>query len=65
MIIQESGIKYNHNYIYSILSRWSFKQKILSRKVHVNTASKEEKTDFKKGSVRYLWASDTKRKDLL
>ncbi len=48
MIIQESGIKYNHNYIYYIPRRWSFKQKVLPRKVHVNTASSEEKEDFKK-----------------
>ncbi len=58
-IIQESGIKYNHNYIYYILRRWGFKQKV-PRKVHVNTASKEEKEEFKKRSVRYLWISDTK-----
>ncbi len=62
MIIKQSGIKYNHNYIYCILSRWGFKQKVLPRKVHVNTASSEEKSDFKKRSVRYLWMSHTKRK---
>ncbi len=64
MIIQESGIKYNHNYIYSILRRWGFKQKV-PRKVHLNTASKEEKEDFKKRSAKYLWVSNTKRKGLL
>jgi len=53
MIIKESGIKYHHNYIYCILCRWGFKQKV-PRKVHVNTASAEEKEDFKKRSVRYL-----------
>ncbi len=63
MIIKESGIKYNHNYIYCILRRWGFKQKV-PRKVHVNTASKEEKEEFKKRSVRYLWISNTKRKVL-
>ncbi len=31
-----------------------FKQKV-PRKVHVNTASNEEKEDFKKRSSRYLW----------
>ncbi len=62
MIIQESGIKYNNNYIYCILRRWGFKQKVLPRKVHVNTTSKEEKEEFKKRSVRYLWMSNTKRK---
>ncbi len=64
MIIKESGIKYNHNYIYCILSRWGFKQKV-PRKVHVNTASSEEKEEFKKRSVRYLWVSNTKSKVLL
>ncbi len=54
MIIKESGVKYNHNYIYCIIFlRWGFKQKV-PRKVHVNTASKEEKEDFKKRSIRYL-----------
>jgi len=28
--------------------KWGFKQKI-PRKVHINTASREEKEDFKKG----------------
>ena len=48
MIIKESGIKYHHNYIYCILCRWGFKQKV-PRKVHVNTASAEEKEISKKG----------------
>jgi putative transposase len=63
MIIKESGIKYHHNYIYCILCRWGFKQKV-PRKVHVNTASAEEKEYFKKRSARYLWVQDTKRKTL-
>ena len=63
MIIQQSGIKYHHNYIYRILRRWGFKQKV-PRKVHVNTASAEEKNDFKKRPVRYSWVRDTKRKVL-
>ncbi len=64
MIIKESGIKYNHNYTYCILNRWGFKQKVLPRKVHVNTASSEEKEEFKKRQNRYLWVSNTKRKVL-
>ena len=48
MIIQESGVRYHHNHIYRILRRWGFKQKVPG-KVHVNTASTEEKSDFKKG----------------
>ncbi|MDN5868105.1 MAG: helix-turn-helix domain-containing protein [Candidatus Nitrosocosmicus sp.] len=47
LIIHESGgIKYNHNYIYCIVRKWGFKQKV-PMKAHVNTASKE-KEDFKK-----------------
>jgi putative transposase len=36
-----------------ILHKWGFKQKI-PRKVHINTASREEKEDFKKGPRKYL-----------
>lgn len=63
LIIQESGIRYHHNYIYCIVRRWGFKQKV-PRKVHVNTASEEEKEEFKKRPIKYLWVSDTKRKGL-
>jgi transposase len=61
MIIKEGGIKYHHNYIYCILCRWGFIQKVL-RKVHVNTASAEEKEDFKKRSARYLWVKIPKER---
>ena len=54
MIIEKSGIKYHHTHIYHILRKWGFKQKV-PRKVHVNTASKEEKDNFKKRQNRYLW----------
>jgi putative transposase len=63
IIIQESGVRYHHNYIYRILRKWGFKQKV-PKKVHVNTASIKEKNDFKKRPVRYLWVRDIKRKDL-
>jgi putative transposase len=59
LIIQESGVRYHHNHIYRIVRKWGFKQKV-PRKVHVNTASKEEKEDFKKRPVRYLWIRDVK-----
>ena len=59
LIIQESGVRYHHNHIYPIVRKWGFKQKV-PRKVHVNTASKEEKEDFKKRPVRYLWIRDVK-----
>src|SRR6478736_8770241 len=54
MIIKKSGIKYHYTHIYRILRKWGFKQKV-PRKVHVNTASKEEKYDFKKRQNKYLW----------
>jgi transposase len=54
LIIKKSGIKYHYIHIYRILRKWGFKQKV-PRKVHVNTASKEEKNDFKKRQNRYLW----------
>jgi putative transposase len=63
LIIHESGIRYHHNYIYYIVRKWGFKQKV-PRKVHVNTASAEEKEEFKKRPLKYLWVSDTKRKSL-
>jgi hypothetical protein len=40
---------------------WGFKQKV-PRKVHVNTASKEEKEDFKKEQDRYWILSNNSRK---
>jgi transposase len=58
MIIEKSGIKYHYTHIYRILRKWGFKQKV-PRKVHVNTASKEEKEAFKKRQNRYLWISKT------
>ncbi len=54
MIIEKSGIKYHYTHIYRILRKWGFKQKV-PRKVHVNTASMEEKEEFKKRQNRYLW----------
>ena len=63
LIIRESGIRvrYHHNYIYYIVRKWGFKQKV-PRKVHVNTASKEEKDEFKKRHARSLWMYNMKRK---
>jgi putative transposase len=53
LIIKKSGIKYHYTHIYRILRKWGFKQKV-PRKVHVNTASREEKEEFKKRQDRYL-----------
>ena len=61
LIIKKSGIKYHYTHIYRILRKWGFKQKV-PRKVHVNTASAEEKEAFKKRLPRYLWiAASTTR----
>ena len=54
IIKKSSGIKYHYTHIYRILRKWGFKQKV-PRKVHVNTASKEEKDNFKKRPNKYLW----------
>ena len=54
LIVKESGIKYHYTHIYRILRKWGFKQKV-PRKVHVNTASVEEKEAFKKRQNKYLW----------
>ena len=63
LIIKKSGIKYHYTHIYRILRKWGFKQKV-PRKVHVNTASPEEKEAFKKRQNRYLLAynNNIKRK---
>lgn len=60
LIVEKKRIKYHYTYIYIyiyiILRKWGFKQK-LPRKVHINTASREEKEIFKKRPNRYLWVS--------
>ena len=61
LIVKKSGIKYHYTHICRILRKWGFKQKV-PRKVHVNTATKEEKDDFKKRSPRYLWISSSNKK---
>lgn len=47
LIVNESGIHYHYTHVYRLLHKWGFKQKV-PRKVHVNTASIEEKEEFKK-----------------
>jgi len=61
LIIKKSSIKYHYTHIYRILRKWGFNQKV-PRKVHVNTASKEEKNDFKKRQNRYLWMYSSSKK---
>ena len=45
--IKKSGIKYHYTHIYPASFVNGFKQKV-PRKIHVNTASQEEKEAFKK-----------------
>jgi putative transposase len=63
LIVKKSGIKYHYTHIYRILRKWGFKQKV-PRKVHVNTASPEEKEVFKKRQNRYLWKCSSSKMDL-
>lgn len=62
IIVRESGVQYHQIYIYTLLRKWGFKQKV-PRRVHVNTASREEKERFKKEQERYWIISTTSRKD--
>ena len=48
LIVRKSGTRYHYTHIYRLMHKWGFKQKVPRRKVHVNTASKEEKENFKK-----------------
>ena len=52
MIVKEGNVRYHQIYIYSLLHSWGFKQKV-PRRVHINTASDEEKKQFKKEHRRY------------
>jgi putative transposase len=52
LIVRKTGIKYHYTHIYRLMHKWGFKQKV-PRKVHVRTASKEEKESFKKQPERY------------
>jgi putative transposase len=61
IIVRESGVQYHQIYIYTLLRKWGFKQKV-PRRVHVNTASREEKERFKKEQERY-WTISSSRKD--
>lgn len=61
LIVKKSGgIRYHYTHIYRLMHKWGFKQKV-PRKVNVNTASKEEKEDFKKEQERYWTISHSKK----
>ena len=49
MIVKEGTERYHQIYIYTLLHKWGFKQKV-PKKVHVNTASQKEKKQFKKST---------------
>jgi hypothetical protein len=55
---------YHYTHIYRLMHKWGFKQKV-PRKVHVNTASKEEKERFKKEPERYWIIISSSKKDSL
>jgi len=59
LIVRKSGTRYHYTHIYRLMHKWGFKQKV-PRKVHVNTASNEEKERFKKQPERYWILSTTK-----
>jgi len=61
LIARKSCIKYHYTHTCRILRKWGFKQKAPG-KVHVSTASKEEKDDFKKRLPGYLWTSSSSKK---
>ena len=64
LIVRKSGgIRYHYTHIYRLMHKWGFKQKV-PRKVHVNTASKEEKERFKKEQERFWTISNSRKKDL-
>ena len=53
MIAMEGGgVIYHYKHIYRLLHKWGLKLKV-PRKRHVNTASKEEKENFKKGQKTF------------
>lgn len=52
MIFRRGRVNYHYTHIYWILHQWGLKQKI-PQKIHVNTASREEKEFFKKIISKY------------
>lgn len=55
MIAEKGGVEYHFTHVYRLLHKWGLKQKV-PKKVHVNTASNEEKEDFKKRQGRF-WST--------
>ncbi len=56
IIHKKAGVRYHEVHVYRLLHKWGFKPKV-PQKRFVNTASKEEKEQFKKELKRSLLAS--------
>ena len=63
LITKVGGKHCHHIHTCRILRRWGFRQKV-PRKVHVNTATREEKDGFKKRPPRYLRVNSYKKNAL-
>lgn len=55
MITERGGVEYHFTHVYRLLHKWGLKQKV-PKKVHVGTASKEEKEDFLEKRGRF-WST--------
>ena len=47
LIAEKGKVKYHFTHVYRLMHRWGFKEKVPMRR-HINTASMDEKQDFKK-----------------
>ena len=47
LIAEKGKVKYHFTHVYRLMHKWGFKEKVPQRR-HINTASIEEKQDFKK-----------------
>lgn len=52
IIYKKTGVRYHEVHIYRLLHKWGFSPKV-PQKRFVNTASEEEKKDFKKGYMKH------------
>jgi len=47
LIAEKGKVRYHFTHVYRLMHKWGFKEKVPQRR-HINTASTEEKEDFKK-----------------
>jgi putative transposase len=52
ILVKEGGVQYHYTHVCRLLHKWGFKQKVPG-KIHFNTASKQEKEQFKKEYRKY------------